>query len=151
MRVPALMAAVAVLVVVADQATKTWALHALADRTIHLVWTLQLNLTFNSGVAFGLGTGFAPVLVIVAVVVLVLVVGFRQPTASPARSVAMALVLGGAASNLLDRLVRSHGGAVIDFIDAQWWPVFNVADIAVSCGVILLVLTSWTRPADPDA
>lgn len=151
LRIPALAGGVALLVVAADQATKTWALHALANRTIHLVWTLQLNLTFNSGVAFGLGKGVTPLLVVAAVVMLVLVMGFGQFHTDPTRAVAMGLLLGGALGNLVDRLVRSHGGAVIDFIDAQWWPVFNVADMALTCGVLLLLVTTWRQPAEPSA
>jgi signal peptidase II len=48
-------------------------------------------------------------------------------------------VIGGALGNLADRLVRHHGGAVIDFIDPRWWPVFNIADAAVSVGVVLAI------------
>lgn len=146
-----LLVGVAALVVVADQVTKTLAVDRLSDHVVHVIWTLQLNLTFNSGVAFGLGKGITPLLVVVAVVVLFVVIGLSGATASPARAVAMGLLVGGAASNLADRVVRSNGGAVIDFLDLQWWPVFNVADIAVSCGVILLVLTSWGRQGEQPA
>ena len=151
LRYPAIIAAVALLVVAVDQATKTWALHALSDRTIHLVWTLQLNLTFNSGVAFGLGTGVTPLLVVGAVVMLVLIMGFGGFHTNPTRAIAVGLLLGGACGNLVDRLVRSNGGAVIDFIDARWWPVFNVADMALSCGVILLELTTWRQSSSPSS
>jgi signal peptidase II len=62
----------------------------------------------------------------------------------------LGLVLGGALGNLADRVFRDGsgflGGAVIDFIDLQWWPVFNVADIAVTVGGVLLVLTSTREP-----
>jgi signal peptidase II len=62
----------------------------------------------------------------------------------------LGLVLGGAFGNLVDRLFRDGsgflGGAVIDFIDLQWWPIFNVADMAVSIGGVLLVLTSAKEP-----
>ena len=47
----------------------------------------------------------------------------------------------------VDRLVRHHGGAVIDWIDFRWWPVFNVADACIVVGAILLALTGWTRRA----
>jgi len=47
--------------------------------------------------------------------------------------------------NLADRLVRHHGGGVIDFIDLQWWPVFNVADAAISIGVVVAVLRAVAR------
>ncbi|MEY2569819.1 MAG: signal peptidase, partial [Acidimicrobiaceae bacterium] len=69
-------------------------------------------------------------------------------------AVAVGLVLGGALGNLVDRVLRDGsgflGGAVVDFIDAQWWPVFNVADIAVSVGGVLLVLVSSRPSGDPS-
>jgi signal peptidase II len=58
---------------------------------------------------------------------------------------AVGLIVGGAIGNLLDRLFRAPGwfrGAVVDFIDLQWWPIFNVADIGVTVGGALLLLTS---------
>jgi signal peptidase II len=139
---------VAALVVAVDQVTKTWALHHLSTRTIHLVWTLQLNLVFNSGVAFGVGRGSTGVLVLIAVVVLVLLAGVGRTgiTAAP-QAIAAGLVLGGAIGNMTDRLFRHHAGAVIDFIDFQWWPVFNAADTAITCGAILLILTGFRSPA----
>jgi signal peptidase II len=134
---------VAVAVVVADQVTKTLALRHLADGPVHLFWTLWLNLSFNAGAAFGLGRGLGPVLVAVAIAVLVVLLGLgRAATARPLAAVALGLLLGGAVGNLIDRLVREHGGAVIDFIDLRWWPIFNVADMGITIGAVLLVLTS---------
>jgi signal peptidase II len=52
----------------------------------------------------------------------------------------MGALLGGALGNLADRLIRHHHGAVIDFIDLRWWPVFNVADAAITVGAALLAL-----------
>ena len=67
---------------------------------------------------------------------------------------AVGLVLGGATGNIADRLLRSDDGflqgAVVDFIDLQWWPVFNVADAAVCVGAVLLVLTAAREP-DPSS
>jgi signal peptidase II len=57
-------------------------------------------------------------------------------------AVALGLLLGGAVGNLSDRLFRDHDGAVIDFIDFGWYPVFNVADMALVTGAILLVLVN---------
>ena len=141
-------AATAAAVVGVDQASKSWALAALADGPIDLFWTLRLRLTFNSGAAFSLGTGFPWLFVALGVVMLtgmaVVVVRAELPRWP---TVALGLVAGGALGNLVDRLLRSHDGAVVDFIDLQWWPVFNVADAAISVGVLLLILT-W-RDADP--
>jgi signal peptidase II len=144
-----LVAAVAATVVVADQLTKWWALNSLTDRTIHVVGSLRLALTTNKGGAFGLGSGFVPVLALVAVGVVVLVVVRGETTARLAVAIALGLVLGGACGNLLDRLFRDPGflrGAVVDFIDLQWWPVFNVADASITCGCVLLLFTAGRRP-----
>ena len=128
--------AVAVVVVAADQLTKLWAVDALADRTITLAGPTRLALSHNTGGAFGLGAGFVPFIAL-AVVALVVVI-----------AVALGLVAGGAVGNLADRLFRSPGllrGAVVDFVDLRWWPVFNVADVAITAGCIVLVLASFAR------
>jgi signal peptidase II len=142
---------VAALVILIDQVTKTWAVNHLQDRNIHLFWTLQLNLTFNSGMAFGRGRGFGPIIAVVGVcLVAALVLGTsRAPTKVAA--VAGGLVVGGAISNLLDRIFREGsgflGGSVVDFIDAQWYPIFNFADACVVIGGILLVVVGlWSAP-----
>lgn len=137
-------------VVAVDQVTKSWALGALADGPVDVVWTLRLNLSFNSGAAFGIGKGVAPLLIAAGVVVLVLFIGAGRSTpATTASTVALGLVVGGAAGNLADRLFRDHGGAVVDFIDLQWWPVFNVADAAITCGAALLVVAGARAEQGP--
>lgn len=143
----------AVAVVVADQVTKTLALNHLDPyRPSHVVGPVYLELTYNSGAAFSLGTGVTPILEAAVVVLIVglLIFTHRTSRSAPAvASVAMGMLLGGALSNLGDRLFRHlpvHGG-VIDFIRAaSWWPVFNVADSSIVIGVIVLVL-SWRTSA----
>ena len=146
----ALMAAVAAAVVAVDQLTKTWALHHLADGPIHIWWRLRLVLAFNSGAAFSVGRGLAPFLVAGGVVLLVVLLFIGRSMANRPQAVALGLVLGGALGNLTDRLVRHNHRSVIDFIDLRPWPTFNVADTAVVCGAILLVLTGaeWGRRRD---
>jgi signal peptidase II len=144
-----LLAGVTAAVVAVDQLTKTWALHHVADRPIHLFWTLRLYLTFNSGAAFSIGRGITPFLVplaIAVVAVMVFMTRRRQPTRGV--TVAMGLILGGALGNLGDRLFRHNGGSVIDFIDPQWWPVFNLADASIVIGAILLFLVGRHAWAD---
>ena len=141
-RRPLVLGLVAGVVVAIDQATKTWALEELADGPIDLVWTLRLNLSFNSGAAFGVGEGLAPLLIAGAVAIMVVLAGFSRSLTGRLPTLALGMVLGGAAGNLVDRLIRDHDGAVVDFIDLQWWPIFNVADMAIVGGAILLVLTS---------
>ena len=136
----ALALAAAALVATADQLTKWWALENLADGPVHVLWTLRLRLTFNKGASFSLGTGLTPFLTAAVVVIIaVLVVMARSATTRP-MAVSIGLLLGGAVGNLGDRLFRDHGGAVVDFIDLGWWPIFNLADAAVVIGALLLVL-----------
>jgi len=140
-----LLAVAAAAVVAVDQLTKWWAVETLDDRSIDLVWTLRLNLTLNDGAAFGLGgSGLGPVIGVLAVVVVVVLVRAGRLEANRTVHVALGLVAGGALGNLVDRAFRAGdgfmGGAVVDFIDLQWWPIFNVADMALVCGVIVLFL-----------
>jgi signal peptidase II len=83
---------------------------------------------------------------ILAIIVVLVLIALGRNLDSRAGVVSLGLVLGGALGNLTDRALRDGtgilGGAVIDFIDLQWWPVFNVADIAVTIGGVLLVLTT---------
>lgn len=135
---------IAIAVVVVDQATKTWALRALDDTTIDLVGSLRLRLVFNTGSAFSLGAGLGPVLAVAAVVVVVVLLRTSRQVQGPAALVALGLVVGGAVGNLIDRALRAGdgflGGAVVDFVDLQWWPVFNVADAAICVGAVALAL-----------
>ena len=146
----ALAGAVAAVVVTADQLAKAWALRALDDGPVHLIWTLRLNLSFNSGAAFGLGKSLAPVLAPLGILLVLVLLGFgRNAVTTRPGAIALGLVLGGAMGNLGDRLFRDHGGSVVDFIDLQWWPVFNLADAAITCGVVALLVTGLRGPG-PD-
>lgn len=137
-------AVLSLIVVVLDQWTKHWAQNALdGGRTIEVVWTLRFALGYNSGFAFSTGTGWGPWIGLVAVaVVLVLVAAMRRAHNEVSRT-GLALVVGGAVGNIVDRLFRGRAlmrGRVIDFIDLQWWPVFNVADSAITIGGLVLVV-----------
>lgn len=142
-----LLGLVAAAVITVDQSTKTWALHH-AVVPDHLVGPVWFSLTFNSGSAFSLGRGVRPVVETVVVVLVVGLVLASQRVSRYAGSgvmVALGLLLGGALSNLADRVVRHHNGAVIDFVEIarfgghDWWPVFNVADAAITVGAVALV------------
>jgi signal peptidase II len=135
---------VAVVIIVLDQLSKAWALRDLADgHIIHVIWTLQFNLTYNRGMAFSRGTGLGPVIGVMALVVVVmLLLSLRRADNSLTR-LATGLIIGGAVGNILDRLFRGSGwmrGAVIDFIDFQWWPVFNIADMAIMIGAATMIV-----------
>jgi signal peptidase II len=141
---PGLVLGIAAAVVVLDQLSKTWAVRRLADGDIDLVGSLRLNLVFNSGASFSFGQGLGPVIALLVLGVAVAIFLVGRSTSSRLGAAALGLLLGGALGNLLDRIFREGdgflGGHVVDFVDVQWWPVFNVADAAVSIGGVLLVL-----------
>lgn len=140
------------LVFVTDQLTKWWAVATLDDQIIHIVWTLQLRLTRNFGSAFSLAQGRGALISLLALVAVgfLMATGRRTTRALPA--VALGLIVGGAIGNLVDRMFRAGegflGGGVVDFIDLQWWPVFNVADMGVVVGACLLVATTTHGPPE---
>lgn len=133
-----------VVVLVADQVTKQIALGTLKDGPVDVVWTLRMRLTYNSGMAFGAGTGFGPAIAVLAFLIIVVLARSMSRQRTRAVAIALGLLVGGATGNFMDRVVRSPGllrGSVVDFIDFQWFPVFNVADIAINLGAALLVLS----------
>jgi signal peptidase II len=146
-----LLFAVAALVLAVDQLTKAWAVAALdGGRTIDLVGSLRLRLTVNHGSAFSLADGRGPLISLLALaVVAVLLRTGRHATRAP-MAVALGLVVGGAFGNLIDRAFRAGdgflGGGVVDFVDLQWWPVFNAADAAIVVGAALLFVVQWREP-----
>lgn len=150
-RVSRLSLAIAAVVVVLDQITKHWAVNALADGAARPVfWTLQWNLTFNSGMAFSRGEGWGPVIGVLAFVVVVVLAFTSARVGTRLAEVAAGLLIGGALGNLVDRMFRGDAwlrGAVVDFIDMQWWPIFNIADMGVSIGAVLFAITAITAPA----
>ena len=142
--------AAAASVVGVDQLTKWWALQALDDgRVIDLVWTLRLRLVFNTGAAFSSFQGLGPLLGIAAVAIAAVLLLNRRLASDRWSAVAAGCIAGGALGNLSDRLFRSSDGflqgAVIDFIDVQWWPVWNVADMGVVLGGAALVWHAYRR------
>ncbi len=139
--------AVAALVVLLDQASKWAVLHLIMQppRLIEITGFFNLTLVYNTGVSFGLLGGSAPwkpwVLSGVAVVIVVVLLAWLRKQGGTLLLLAGGLVAGGAIGNVIDRLRLSM---VVDFLDfhvAGWhWPAFNVADSAISVGVVLLVL-----------
>lgn len=145
---------IACVVVAIDQLAKHWALDALADgEVIDLVGSLRFKLAFNTGASFSVGSGLGPVIAVVVVLVTIALLRFVRTVPGRLNMFAVGLVVGGALGNLVDRLFRAGdgflGGAVVDFIDVQWWPIFNVADMAVVGGALLLVIGTW-RVGDAD-
>jgi signal peptidase II len=108
---------------------------------------LALEYTENRGAAFGMLSGLAPVLAAASIAILVglVVLYVRQERPPLWHTVAIGAVAGGALGNLFDRL---RLGYVIDFVSVGPWPNFNVADSAITVGVLILIW-GWTRPAVP--
>ena len=133
-----------------DQVTKYWALEALADdHTIDLVGTLRFRLVFNTGAAFGKFSNSGSFLGVIAFALLIWLLSSRRMTQGRASSLAVGCMAGGIVGNLSDRLFRAENGflngAVVDFIDVQWWPVWNVADMGIVLGAIALVICLQRR------
>ncbi len=150
-------AALTAVILIADLITKSWALRALGDgRRIELLggW-VPLTLAFNRGAAFGLSIGddprwvFIPITVLAVGFLLVLII--RAGPGQHLQSLAAALVLGGALGNLYDRVRWDQG--VVDFIGPinlgfMHWPIFNVADMGITVGAILLAIHFWREEAE---
>ena len=131
-------ALVAAVAVAADQAVKAL-VRATIDRgdEIHLFLGIRLVNVRNNGIAFGIFSGGGVVLVIFAAIALAaLLIFFGRHRDRPLVWLPTGLLIGGAAGNLIDRL---REGAVTDFIDFPAWPAFNVADMAITFGVLTLL------------
>ena len=144
----------AIAVVALDQASKFWILHVLKLPDLAPVRVLpffQLNMVWNEGVSFGLlrsdSSAGRWVLVLFAFIVVAALAVWARKVTRPLTATALGLVIGGAiGNNLIDRV---RFGAVADFLDfhALYFPwVFNLADSAISVGVLLLLMDSFMRP-----
>jgi signal peptidase II len=111
---------------------------------------VYLSLIRNSGAAFSMATGYTWILALVAIGVVIVIIRMAPKLRSTPWAVSLGLVLGGALGNLIDRIFRSPGflqGHVVDFVsvfgpNAEYFPVFNVADSAITIGGISLVITA---------
>ena len=131
------------LVILLDQVTKSWAVSALADgRVIHVIGSLQFSLGFNSGFAFSQGQGMGPLVGIFAIIAVLFLMRAVRKATTQLSAMALCAIVAGALGNITDRIFRGEGwlhGRVVDFIDVQWWPVFNVADSSITVGACALI------------
>lgn len=144
----ALAVALCAFVVAADQAAKAAIeAHLAIGQQVEVLGPLELTLAHNRGVAFGLAGGGGAGLIAIGLLALG-VVGylFARDPARPWMWLATGLVAGGALGNLADRV---RADAVTDFIDLPPWPPFNLADVAITAGVIVLVVL-YLRDASAD-
>lgn len=131
--------ALALAIVGLDQATK-WVIREAVERgeAYAVVWPLKIVHVTNSGAAFGLFQGAGPLLALTSILGMgaILVYLFNPGFAHPLMRLGLALMLGGAVGNLIDRVAK---GEVVDFLKVPNWPAFNVADSAITIGVLLLI------------
>jgi signal peptidase II len=140
-------------ILILDIVTKRWALEALGTRSMEVLGGLiPLTLAFNRGAAFGLSIGNDPRWFFIPVTLgALLLLGYLLVKTNPEdrfRLLALSLVFSGALGNLIDRVRWDRG--VVDFIGPinlgfMDWPIFNVADMAISCGAVALALSFWTE------
>ncbi|MYS19611.1 signal peptidase II [Streptomyces sp. DvalAA-14] len=150
----AVLIGVAVLAYLLDLLTKLWVVHSLEHHDPINVFGhyLRFDAVRNAGAAFGLGQGMTIVFTVIAVGVIAVIVRLSRRLYSLPWAVALGLLLGGAFGNLTDRVFRAPGsfqGRVVDFIEPEHFAVFNLADSAICCGGVLIVLLSF-RGVDPD-
>ena len=138
--------AVALVIVIADQIIKWWAISLLAEQPygIEVLPFFNLILVWNQGISFGIfGGGLMPPWLLggVALAVALALVIWLRKAETRLLAATIGLVIGGALGNVVDRF---RFGAVADFLDFHWagyhWPAFNLADAAISVGVVILLL-----------
>jgi signal peptidase II len=151
-----LVGALAVVILIVDQLTKNWAVANLPelDPQPFLGEVLQLTLLYNSGAAWGMGAEITPVVTCLQIAIVIGVIVFAiRSVRSPWYALALGLIMGGALGNIHDRLLRAPSpfhGAVVDFLELPHWPVFNIADMGVVGGALLVVaLGLFGLDADP--
>jgi signal peptidase II len=145
---------VAFAAVAADQVTKEIVRSELTlGEAVHVFGPFWIHHVRNTGIAFGLFPGAAsPVTILTAIAVVWMLVYFwRSGAKHPVFPVAFGFLVGGSMSNLVDRVRQ---GYVTDFIDPDYWPAFNLGDVFITIGVIILILVflfgeRWPRASRP--
>ncbi|HVB71101.1 MAG TPA: signal peptidase II [Acidimicrobiales bacterium] len=132
---------VALVVTALDALTKAWARHDLAHHNVHVAGAVWLKLRFNAGVSFSVNPAgpFLTTVVTIVVALVVVVVGLRARPGVAA--VGFGLLLGGGLANVIDRLA-AQPHRVTDFIALGNFPVFNLADVSITAGFIVLLVVA---------
>ncbi len=145
---------IALVVFFLDQATKflilqniplgeSWSLFPALERLF------KFTFITNTGAAFGMFPQLGSIFMVVAIIVIIAIILFYHhlPIKNPWIRLSLGLQLGGAMGNLLDRLMH---GYVVDFVDIGFWPIFNLADLSIVCGVAILAYHLWNEEDRPD-
>lgn len=131
----------ALVVILLDQLTKLWAANSLQNPMVFIENIFQFVLVKNTGASFGLFKDTNTLLIFLSLMVLGVVLYFYDKIPKTIGAyIAVGLILGGGIGNLIDRIRLDH---VIDFIDVGIWPTFNIADSAITIGVILFLWFGW--------
>ena len=146
--------AVAALVYALDVVTKLLVVSKLTPGDpVHVIGTfLQFDYTRNAGAAFSVGWGYTAIFSLIAIGVVLVIIRLARRLYSAPWAFALGLLLGGAVGNLTDRIARAPGpfrGWVVDFIQFPHFAIFNLADSAITCGGVLMVLLAF-RGLHPD-
>jgi signal peptidase II len=132
---------VALVVTAIDAATKAWARHDLAHHSVQVVGFVWLRLEYNSGISFSINSSGPIVTTIITLVIAVVVVLVGVNANGGLPTVGFGLLIGGGIANVIDRLA-ANPHQVTDFIAVSTFPVFNVADIAITLGFIALMIAA---------
>lgn len=132
---------VALVVTALDAVTKAWARNALATHSVHIGGAVWLRLQYNSGISFSINQSGPLVTTVLTVVIaiVVVVVGLRARPGAPA--IGFGLLIGGGLANVVDRLA-ANPHQVTDFIALGSFPVFNLADVCITAGFVVLMVAA---------
>jgi len=140
-----------------DQLTKQMMLQTIFDPPfqIHLTSFFSLSPVYNHGISFGMfpASSFYGVLflILMKIAIILILLNWLRQSITPMTQFGLGMVIGGALGNVIDRISL---GAVVDFFDAHYdtfyWPVFNVADVGISLGIIILLIDHFTNPSEQD-
>ncbi len=138
---------VAAVTFVLDQITKWLVVRHLAYGETWVFWSalsgiFDITYTRNTGAAFGVGQGQGNIFLVIAIVVSAIIIfSYRQlPQGSWPVRISMGMMMGGALGNAMDRI---RFGYVVDFFHLHGWPIFNIADSAIVCGVLFWMISAW--------
>ena len=129
----------ALIVALADSLSKLWARRVLGDGPRHVLGPLWFRLTYNSGISFSLSRGSPALTTLIALAIVLVVAAVAVQAEAGLATWGFGLLLGGGVSNEVDRLVRVPH-RVTDFVSFGCFPVFNLADVAVTGGFVLLIV-----------
>lgn len=134
---------VIIIVAVLDQITKMLVLKLLYSPVQLIPNFLSLSYTTNKGIIFGFLQNFSWIPIFISFIVIVIIIFYYdQLPKTKTGQILWAMIMGGAIGNLLDRILQGH---VIDFISFSFWPSFNIADSAITIGIVGLIIYLWKK------